>query len=173
MLENELSSPYREFWRISNAWLDEVAFETFFEYGFIHTFIDQCRACWSFFRTFCKVSFWFEVTDAYSMLSLSTISHASYNPSNDFIRIINYQIFLNQLKWNHPILATTILSMNGSVHTQTPLTNGTNPHSQSTQRKIEWRGKRKRILLVFLYLFFTLCLQLMEENMNIYYTMQP
>ena len=40
------------------------------------------------------------------------ISHASYNPSNDFIRIINYQIFLNQLKWNHPILASTILSMN-------------------------------------------------------------
>ena len=117
MLENELSSPYREFWRISNAWLDEVAFETFFEYGFIHTFIDQCRACWSFFRTFCKVSFWFGLKDAYSMVSLSTISYASYNPSNDFIRIINYQIFLNQLKWNHPILATTILSMNGSVHT--------------------------------------------------------
>lgn len=63
---------------------------------FIHTFIDQCRACWSFFRTFCKVSFWFEVTDAYFMLSLSTISHASYNPSNDFIRIINYQNFHNQ-----------------------------------------------------------------------------
>ena len=51
------------------------------------------------------------------MVSLSTISYASYNPSNNFIRIINYQIFLNQLKWNHPILATTILSMNGSVHT--------------------------------------------------------
>ena len=147
----------------------------FFEYGFIHTFMDQCRACWSFFRTFCKVSFWFEVTDAYSMLSLSTISHASYNPSNDFIRIINYQIFLNQLKWNHPILASTILSVNqlslyhiiGSrwafTHSNTThkwnkptLSNGTNPHSQSTQRKIEWRGKRKRILLVFLYLFFTL-----------------
>ena len=57
-------------------------------------FHSYLRACWSFFRTFCKVSFWFEVTDAYSMLSLSTISHASYNPSNDFIRIINYQIFL-------------------------------------------------------------------------------